>query len=117
MHSERFRITEENAVRINAAARIIAVGTTSTRVLESQGLPLTAREGATDIFIHPPYQPRAVDALLTNFHLPRSTLMALVGAFLGDDGIVRLKALYTEAIAQNYRFYTYGDAMLITNRT
>ena len=110
MHSERFRITEENAAKINAAARIIAVGTTSTRVLESRGLPLTACEGATDIFIHPPYEFRAVDLLLTNFHLPESTIIMLVSAFAGHEFVLRA---YAEAIRERYRFYSYGDCMLI----
>ena len=110
MHSERFRITEDNAAKINAAARIIAVGTTSTRVLESRGLPLAACEGATDIFIHPPHEFRAVDLLLTNFHLPESTLIMLVSAFAGREFVLRA---YEEAIRENYRFYSYGDCMLI----
>ncbi|HEY3899819.1 MAG TPA: tRNA preQ1(34) S-adenosylmethionine ribosyltransferase-isomerase QueA [Chthoniobacter sp.] len=110
MHAERFRVSEESARRINAARRIVAVGTTTARVLESQGLPMTAREGSTDIFIHPPYQPRAVGALLTNFHLPKSTLLMLVSAFAGRDFALRA---YAEAIRERYRFYSYGDCMLI----
>lgn len=110
MHSERFRITEENAAKINAAARIIAIGTTTTRVLESRGLPLAECESATDIFIHPPYQFRAIDALLTNFHLPKSTLLMLVSAFAGREFTLRA---YEEAIRERYRFYSYGDCMLI----
>ena len=110
MHAERFRVSEENARAINAGARLVAVGTTSARVLESQGLPLTAREGTTDIFIHPPYQPRAVGALLTNFHLPQSTLLMLVSAFAGREFTLRA---YAEAICERYRFYSYGDCMLI----
>ena len=110
MHSERFRIGEVNAAKINAAARIIAVGTTTTRVLESRGIPLTACEGATDIFIHPPYEFRAVDLLLTNFHLPESTLIMLVAAFAGREFVLRA---YAEAIRERYRFYSYGDCMLI----
>jgi S-adenosylmethionine:tRNA ribosyltransferase-isomerase len=110
MHAERFRVSEESARRINAARRIVAVGTTTARVLESQGLPITAREGSTDIFIHPPYQPRAVGALLTNFHLPKSTLLMLISAFAGRDFVLRA---YGEAIRERYRFYSYGDCMLI----
>ena len=110
MHSERFRISEENAAKINAAARTIAIGTTSTRVLEARGLPLTACAGATDIFIHPPYEFRAVDLLLTNFHLPESTLIMLVSAFAGREFVLRA---YAEAIRARYRFYSYGDCMLI----
>ena len=110
MHAERFRISEESARAINAAPRIVAIGTTTTRVLESQGLPLTARTGSTDIFIHPPYQPRAVGALLTNFHLPKSTLLMLVSAFAGREFVLRA---YEEAMRERYRFYSYGDCMLI----
>lgn len=108
MHAERFRVSEEGARAINAAARLIAVGTTSARVLETCGLPASPREGTTDIFIHPPYQPRAVGALVTNFHLPQSTLLMLVSALA--EFVLRA---YAEAIAQRYRFYSYGDCMLI----
>ena len=110
MHFERYAISAETAAAANAARRIVAVGTTSARVLESIGRPLIAREGRTDIFIYPPYQPRAVDALLTNFHLPKSTLLMLVSAFAGREFILRA---YAEAIASGYRFYSYGDCMLI----
>ncbi len=110
MHAERFRVSEESARAINAAQRLIAVGTTSARVLETCGLPMTARSGNTDIFIHPPYTPRAVGALLTNFHLPQSTLLMLVSALAGREFVLRA---YAEAIAQRYRFYSYGDCMLI----
>jgi S-adenosylmethionine:tRNA ribosyltransferase-isomerase len=110
MHSERFHVSEVAAAAINAARRVVAVGTTSARVLESCGLPLSAREGSTDIFIHPPYVPRAVGALLTNFHLPKSTLLMLVSAFVGREFVLRA---YTEAIKERYRFYSYGDCMLI----
>ena len=74
------------------------------------GRPVRATEGSTDIFIHPPYQPRTVDALLTNFHLPRSTLIMLVAAMVGRE---RLLAIYEEAVRAGYRFYSYGDAMAI----
>ena len=110
MHAERFRVSEESARAINAAARLVAVGTTSARVLETCGLPATARSGSTDIFIHPPYTPLAVGALLTNFHLPQSTLLMLVSALAGREFVLRA---YAEAIAQRYRFYSYGDCMLI----
>jgi S-adenosylmethionine:tRNA ribosyltransferase-isomerase len=114
MHSETFSISEEAAAAINAAQRIVAVGTTTVRVLESasrenQGR-LVAQGGATAIFIHPPMRIRNVDALVTNFHLPRSTLLMLVSAFAGREFI--LKA-YAEAIRERYRFYSYGDCMLI----
>lgn len=115
MHSERFVISAEAAAKINAAKRIIAVGTTVTRVLEScmaRDGEIRAQESATDIFIHPPYQFRIVGALLTNFHLPKSTLLMLVSALAGREFV--LKA-YAEAIAQQYRFYSYGDCMLIAD--
>jgi S-adenosylmethionine:tRNA ribosyltransferase-isomerase len=113
MHAERFTISEEAAAAINAAGRILAVGTTSVRVLEAAARRdgrLQAQEGATDIFIYPPYQFHGVDRLLTNFHLPRSTLLMLVSAFAGREFILRA---YAEAVRENYRFYSYGDCMLI----
>lgn len=92
--------------------RIVAVGTTSVRVLETaaRSEPLAAWRGWTDLFIRPQYKFRLVDALLTNFHLPRTTLLVLVRAFGGDE---LMRRAYEEAIAQRYRFYSYGDAMLI----
>jgi len=110
MHSERYAIGEETAAALNAASRLVAVGTTSARVLEACGRPFAAQQGSTDIFIHPPYQPRAVGALLTNFHLPESTLLMLVSALAGREFVLRA---YAEAIAERYRFYSYGDCMLI----
>ena len=113
MHSERFAITPGAAGAINRAERILAVGTTSVRVLEAavrrEGR-LVAQSGATDIFIHPPYAFRAIDRLLTNFHLPRSTLLMLVAAFAGREFILRA---YAEAVRERYRFYSYGDCMLV----
>jgi S-adenosylmethionine:tRNA ribosyltransferase-isomerase len=114
MHSETFSISESAAATINAARRIVAVGTTTVRVLESasredQGR-LVAQGGATAIFIRPPAQVRNVDMLVTNFHLPRSTLLMLVSAFAGREFILRA---YAEAIRERYRFYSYGDCMLI----
>jgi len=109
MHAERFRVSEESARAMNAAQRLVAVGTTSARVLETCGLPIAARSGSTDIFIHPPYQPRAVSALLTNFHLPQSTLLMLVSALAGREFVLHA---YAEAIRERYRFYSYGDCML-----
>jgi len=113
MHAERFTVTNEAAAAINSAKTILAVGTTSVRVLEAAARKdgrLYAQEGATDIFIYPPYQFRAVDRLLTNFHLPRSTLLMLVAAFAGREFILRA---YHEAVRERYRFYSYGDCMLI----
>jgi S-adenosylmethionine:tRNA ribosyltransferase-isomerase len=113
MHREEFSISDSAAASINAAKRIMAVGTTTVRVLESaerrdgQILPQT---GGTDIFIHPPMQLRHVDSLLTNFHLPRSTLLMLVSAFAGREFLLRA---YAEAIREGYRFYSYGDCMLV----
>jgi S-adenosylmethionine:tRNA ribosyltransferase-isomerase len=110
MHSERFSISEETADRINCAPRTVAVGTTTTRVLESIGRPLRPEISSTDIFIRPPYEFQVVGALLTNFHLPKSTLLMLISAFAGHDFIRRA---YDEAIKERYRFFSYGDCMLI----
>ncbi len=113
MHAEHFSISPEAADKINNAQRIVAVGTTAVRTLESarrEGEELLAQEGATDLFIYPPYHFLAVDALLTNFHLPRSTLLMLVSAFAGREFLMRA---YEEAICERYRFYSYGDCMLI----
>ena len=93
----------------SSGRRIVAVGTTTTRALET--IATTGRlSGETDIFIYPPYEFAVADALLTNFHLPRSTLLAMIYAFGGTDLINRA---YAHAIEQRYRFYSYGDAMLI----
>ncbi|MEY2407702.1 MAG: S-adenosylmethionine:tRNA ribosyltransferase-isomerase [Verrucomicrobiota bacterium] len=123
MHEERFVVSAEAAARLNAAKaagrRIIAVGTTSARVLETvigTETAFRAGPGRTRIFIHPPYQFRAIDALVTNFHLPRSTLLMLVSAFAAPGesrGLANMLAVYEEAIALQYRFFSYGDAMLI----
>jgi S-adenosylmethionine:tRNA ribosyltransferase-isomerase len=115
MHSEHYTIPPETARRINetkaSGGRIIAVGTTTTRVLESQAPgPLVARSGSTDIFIRPPYEFRRIDALLTNFHLPGSTLLMLVSALAGRE---RMLGAYAEAVREKYRFFSYGDCMLI----
>ena len=113
MHRERFRISPEAANKINAARRIVAVGTTAMRTLESANRAdgkILAQEGATDLFIYAPYDFRVVDVLLTNFHLPRSTLLMLVSAFAGREFLLRA---YQEAIGERYRFYSYGDCMLI----
>ena len=110
MHSERFSMSEETAAACNAAQRLVAVGTTSARVLETLGRPARATTGSTNIFIHPPYEPRAVDMLLTNFHLPQSTLLMLVSALAGREFVLHA---YAEAIRERYRFFSYGDCMLI----
>lgn len=113
MPAERFSISAEAANKINNAQCIVAVGTTTVRVLESarsENGRLLAQEGSTDLFIYPPYRFRVVDLLLTNFHLPRSTLLMLVSAFAGREFLLRA---YQEAIRERYRFYSYGDCMLI----
>lgn len=113
MHAEHYALTSESAAEINAANRVIAVGTTATRVLESIAAKhgsLIPDTGSTNIFIYPPYQFKVIDALITNFHLPKSTLLMLVSALAGKDLILRA---YQEAIQQKYRFYSYGDCMLI----
>lgn len=118
MHSEKYHVTEETIRNINRAKRTIAVGTTVTRVLESIAdtshhmriSKVGQLSGETNIFIHPPYKFKAVDALLTNFHLPKSTLIMLVSAIAGRE--LTLEA-YRQAVAENYRFYSYGDCMLI----
>jgi S-adenosylmethionine:tRNA ribosyltransferase-isomerase len=109
LHGERYAVRPEAAERIAAAERVVAVGTTTVRVLESlaRGAPLAGR---TDLFIRPGFEFRRVDALLTNFHLPRSTLLALVMAFAGVDAT---RELYRLAVAERYRFYSFGDAMLV----
>ena len=140
MHVERFSIPPEAADKINNAQRIVAVGTTVVRVLETAALQtrllgkivgqahrlpsaggapalqepepshIESQSGETDLFIYPPFRFRVVDALLTNFHLPRSTLLMLVSAFAGREFILRA---YEEAVRDRYRFYSYGDCMLI----
>ncbi len=100
-------------MKMNDARRIAAVGTTVVRVLESAkrgNEKFIVQTGSTDIFIYSPYRFQAVDLLLTNFHLPRSTLLMLVSAFAGREFLLRA---YQEAIRQRYRFYSYGDCMLI----
>jgi S-adenosylmethionine:tRNA ribosyltransferase-isomerase len=129
MLSESFSISVDAAAKIDNAQRIVAVGTTTVRVLEaairSGGTTSVSSEeniwdatervppikdGSTDLFIYPPFEFRVVDALLTNFHLPRSTLLMLVSAFAGREFLLRA---YAEAIRERYRFYSYGDCMLI----
>ncbi len=120
MHSEEYEISQDVLDKIDSTkskgGRVIAVGTTSTRLLESASAP---GKGTTDIFIYPGYKFKVVDAMITNFHLPRSTLMMLVSAFAaeadrsGASGIELIKTAYREAIKQEYRFFSFGDAMLI----
>jgi S-adenosylmethionine:tRNA ribosyltransferase-isomerase len=117
MHSEWATLSDETAARLNAArsagGRIVAVGTTSLRTMESaadRSGRITAFTGETDIFVTPGYEFRTAEVLLTNFHLPRSTLFMLVCAFAGTE---KMKAAYAEAIRERYRFYSYGDACLL----
>ena len=109
LHSERYEVSAEAWERIRAASRVLAVGTTTVRVLESlaRGAPLAGR---TELFVVPGFEFKRVDALLTNFHLPRSTLLALVMAFAGVE---ETRRLYRLAIEERYRFYSFGDAMLV----
>jgi S-adenosylmethionine:tRNA ribosyltransferase-isomerase len=116
MHSEWYTLTPETAARLNAARRagrrIVAVGTTTCRALESaaQHGAIRAGDRETALYIRPGYQFQAIDGLLTNFHLPRSTLLMLVSAFAGREQVL---AAYAEAVRAGYRFYSFGDAMLI----
>jgi len=118
MHTEWAELSEKACEKIQAskreAGRVVAVGTTSMRTLESAAVqssgPFIPWKGETDIFIRPPFDFKAVDLLMTNFHLPKSTLMALVAAFAGYDLIM---AAYAEAVRERYRFFSYGDCMLI----
>jgi len=123
MHSESFSISAETAKKINAAERIIAVGTTTVRTLEFaaqnlecfkhsrlQRAEIKHQSGKVDLFIYPPFEFQVVEAILTNFHLPGSTLLMLVSAFAGREFLLRA---YAEAIRERYRFYSYGDCMLI----
>jgi S-adenosylmethionine:tRNA ribosyltransferase-isomerase len=109
IHGERYEVAAAEWERIRAAERVLAVGTTTVRTLETlaHGAPLSGR---TELFITPGFEFCRVDALLTNFHLPRSTLLALVMAFAGVE---ETRRLYATAIEERYRFYSFGDAMLI----
>lgn len=115
MHSEKYSLGSDAVEKIKTADRIISVGTTVVRVLESCGKSagksgLEAQRGETDIFIYPPYEFQIVDSLLTNFHLPKSTLLMLVSALAGKE--LMLEA-YRKAVEERYRFFSYGDCMLI----
>ena len=119
MHSEFYRIEEEEAKKINETkakgGRIISVGTTSTRTLESaadEDGHIQAKSGWTEIFIYPGYRFKVIDGLITNFHLPESTLLMLVSALAGREHVL---AAYEEAVKERYRFFSFGDAMLIIN--
>lgn len=121
MHSEFYRITQEEADKINKAKkeghRIISVGTTSTRTLESAADEngfLTEKSGWTEIFIYPGYQFKVIDALITNFHLPESTLVMLVSALAGREHVLNA---YKIAVEERYRFFSFGDAMLIVDKS
>jgi S-adenosylmethionine:tRNA ribosyltransferase-isomerase len=126
LHSEYFCINKETASILNKAksqgSRIVAVGTTSCRALESavENGRIKSKEKETDLFIYPPYKFKVTDCLLTNFHLPRSSLLMLVSAFCSDadeldfdEGYKLLMKAYSEAIDKRYHFYSYGDAMFI----
>jgi S-adenosylmethionine:tRNA ribosyltransferase-isomerase len=117
MHSEFYSIEEEDAALVNETkkrgGRIISVGTTSTRTLESvadENGMIKAGSGWTDIFIYPGYEFKVIDGLITNFHLPESTLLMLVSALAGRDNVI---AAYEEAVREKYRFFSFGDAMFI----
>ena len=120
MHSEYYEMDEKTANILNEAKkegrRIIAVGTTSTRVLETimqKFHQFQECKGNTDIFIYPGYQFQAIDCLITNFHLPKSTLIMLISAFAGRENVLNA---YKEAVKESYRFFSFGDAMFITNK-
>ena len=118
MHAERYHVPEQTAAAVNCARaegrRVVAVGTTVVRTLESstEGGEVRAGTGSSRLFIRPPYRFQVVDALLTNFHLPRSTLLMLVSAFAGRAQVL---AAYQAAVAERYRFFSYGDAMFIAS--
>jgi S-adenosylmethionine:tRNA ribosyltransferase-isomerase len=108
IHSERYRVTPEVVAACAQARRVVAVGTTSVRALESAAT-LGTLEGRTRLFIHRPYEWKTVDVMMTNFHMPRTTLLMMIDAFVGT----RWRRLYEAALAQQYRFLSFGDAMLL----
>jgi S-adenosylmethionine:tRNA ribosyltransferase-isomerase len=107
LHAERFQVSEESAAKIRGAQRVICAGTTSVRAVESLFL---GRSGDTDLFIQPGFQFRRTNAMLTNFHLPESSLLMLVCAFAGREFVL---SAYEHAVQAGYRFYSYGDCMLV----
>jgi S-adenosylmethionine:tRNA ribosyltransferase-isomerase len=112
LHAESYSLDERNAAKLRAAQRVVAVGTTAVRTVESvlRDGEWRAQSGETDIFIYPGFEFRGVGAMLTNFHLPRTSLLLLVCAFAGKDLAL---AAYRHAVEERYRFYSYGDCMLI----
>jgi S-adenosylmethionine:tRNA ribosyltransferase-isomerase len=108
IHSERYRVPAGVLDRCAAARRVVAIGTTAVRALESAAT-FGVGEGRTELFIHPGYDWKVVDVLMTNFHLPRTTLLLMIEAFVGR----RWRDLYAAAIAERYRFLSFGDAMLL----
>ncbi|MDP7554047.1 MAG: tRNA preQ1(34) S-adenosylmethionine ribosyltransferase-isomerase QueA [Candidatus Thioglobus sp.] len=120
MHSEFFEVNQDTIEKIKntkaSGGRVVAVGTTAVRTLESIALhkDITAQKGETDIFIYPGFEFSLVDAMITNFHLPKSSLLMLVSAFIGHDKMIRI---YQHAINKEYRFFSYGDAMLLEKKT
>ncbi len=113
MHEEYFEVPEKTIRAIKKAKRIVAVGTTSVRALESQGTRVKGQEKKTKLFIYPGYRFKVVDAMITNFHFPRSTLLMMVSAFGGREFVL---SAYKKAVELLYRFYSFGDAMLLTRR-
>jgi S-adenosylmethionine:tRNA ribosyltransferase-isomerase len=110
MHHERFEIPERTAQLIASGRPVVAIGTTVVRALESQA---TAGRGSTALFIRPGYEFKVVDYLVTNFHLPESTLLMMVSAFVGYE---RIREAYAHAVSNKYRFFSYGDAMFLRRR-
>jgi S-adenosylmethionine:tRNA ribosyltransferase-isomerase len=109
LHAERYQVGAENGAKMRSARRLVAVGTTSVRTIETF-LRTGCESGETDIFIYPGFEFRGVGAMLTNFHLPRTSLLLLVSAFAGKEFAL---AAYRHAVEARYRFYSYGDCMLI----
>jgi S-adenosylmethionine:tRNA ribosyltransferase-isomerase len=108
IHTERYHVPAETMAACAAASRVVAVGTTAVRALETAAA--TGRlEGRSSLFIYPPFEWRVVDVMMTNFHLPRTTLLMMIGAFVGP----RWRELYEVALAEQYRFLSFGDAMLL----